>query len=541
MQLQAWDARGIVIAPIGYPAVRLSVQDLLECASAQFDGASGQRLGSMACADRAVRLTAMRAQDEGWCFATDTGEEIVIRPHDLLAYVAPLPTQPVRQPWRTMAPHGFDYTYYLADDACRRQCLLHVARHGWARLTGVPARPGEVEAVARSFGFLRETNYGRIFDVRSKATVNNLADTPLGLEPHTDNPYRDPVPGLQLLHCLVDSANGGETRLVDGFAIAEALRAADPEAFAVLTRTPVRFGWGDGAHSLETTKPVIELALDGSVAGIRYNNRAFRSIDAPTDGRAAWRRAMGKLEAMINAPEHGVTFKLVPGELVIMDNCRILHGRLGFADGPSGARHLQGAYSDRDGLLSTLSVLTAHEINRRMERLRNLFLSSAMALNYGENLSIRAHQLQAAELAVEHGCTAPVVAACLLHDIGWALPEDTRGHEHSGAALLGDVLGPSVADPVRLHVMAKRYLVATIPEYRACLSQASLDTLALQGGPLTDEEAEQFTKTPGFEAAVLIRKLDDAAKCIDKPTAEFSAYVPMLQRLIADNLDLYGS
>ena len=76
---------------------------------------------------------------------------------------------------------------------------------------------------------MRETNYGRWFEVRAEVNPNNLAYTNLGLQAHTDNPYRDPVPTLQLLACIENSVEGGESIVVDGFTAAERLQAGEPE------------------------------------------------------------------------------------------------------------------------------------------------------------------------------------------------------------------------------------------------------------------------------------------------------------------------
>ena len=125
-----------------------------------------------------------------------------------------------------------DWAAYLADDSVRLSLLDAVARYGAGLLRGVPADEGMVTAVAETFGYVRETNYGRIFDVRVVADPANLAFTSRAIAPHTDNPYRDPVPTLQLLHCLRDASAGGDTVLVDGFAAAAALRDTDPASFA---------------------------------------------------------------------------------------------------------------------------------------------------------------------------------------------------------------------------------------------------------------------------------------------------------------------
>ena len=113
--------------------------------------------------------------------------------------------------------------------------------YGFVIFEGVPTTPGTVLEVGATFGFTRETNFGAFFNVRSEPNASDLAYTSLHLDPHTDNPYRSPVPGVQLLHCLANETSGGMSTLVDGFAVVDALRARDPEAYQVLSTTPVRF------------------------------------------------------------------------------------------------------------------------------------------------------------------------------------------------------------------------------------------------------------------------------------------------------------
>lgn len=93
--------------------------------------------------------------------------------------------------------------------------------HGFTMLHGLECRSGAVFDVVARFGHIRETNYGRLFDVKTRSSPDNLAFSSAGLALHTDNTYRNPVPGLQLLHCLENSDQGGETLLRDGFHAAE--------------------------------------------------------------------------------------------------------------------------------------------------------------------------------------------------------------------------------------------------------------------------------------------------------------------------------
>src|SRR6185312_16314152 len=130
----------------------------------------------------------------------------------------------------------------IRDDATAlARWLGHVRDLGFALLHEVPTVPGTVCDVVGLFGYVRETNYGRLFDVISVEAPQNLAFTAMALGNHTDNPYRDPVPQLQLLHCLEAASDGGESVAVDGFAAADRLRREAPADFLLLTQASVPF------------------------------------------------------------------------------------------------------------------------------------------------------------------------------------------------------------------------------------------------------------------------------------------------------------
>jgi gamma-butyrobetaine dioxygenase len=243
---------------------------------------------------------------------------------------------------------------YLEDDAALREVLGRVVRRGLARLTGAGAKPGAVRQAVDRFGFIRQTNYGQIFDVRIMTSPSNLAFTERGLELHTDNPYRDPPPTLQLLHAIETDAAGGETVFVDGFAHAEALRREAPDDFEVLAHTPVRFSYADASGARWTARaPILDLDLDGALRAVRLNHR---SLDlAPGEGSQRWYDAYLIFQRRVHARDAAFERVLQPGELVIFDNLRILHGRRTLTAG--SPRWLQGCYADRDGLEATLARL----------------------------------------------------------------------------------------------------------------------------------------------------------------------------------------
>src|SRR5262249_2559572 len=146
-------------------------------------------------------------------------------------------------------PPTFGWDKYRTDPEHRAACLESLLSNGFALVTGVCAEPRMVLEVAQSMGFVRETNYGRLFDVQAKVEPANLAFTAMAIAPHTDNPYRDPVPTVPLLHCLANAAEGGDSGLVDGFVGAGLLRTEDPAAFGVLATTPVTFCYADAPPS----------------------------------------------------------------------------------------------------------------------------------------------------------------------------------------------------------------------------------------------------------------------------------------------------
>ncbi len=254
-----------------------------------------------------------------------------------------------------------DYYAIRTDQAARRRWLSAVRAYGFARMTGAPTAPGVAIEVAGLFGYVRETNYGRTFDVRAKVDPDNLAYTNLGLQAHTDNPYRDPAPGLQILACLENTVAGGESIVVDGFKAAARLQAQWPHGFDLLTNHCARFAY-DGAKGvkLRAKRPILELGPDGELIAVRFNNRsAAPFVDIPFDAMADYYAAYRQLAELIEDPALAIAFKLAPGDLFIVDNLRVLHARSPITSG--GARWLQGCYADRDGLLSTLAALEAEE------------------------------------------------------------------------------------------------------------------------------------------------------------------------------------
>ena len=252
-------------------------------------------------------------------------------------------------------PIDFDYPHVANSDRKLEEMLGSVRDYGFAILHAVPTEPGSIFQVVDLFGYVRVTNYGPLFDVRVTPNPTNLAFTGLTLGGHTDNPYRHPVPTLQLLHFLENSVQGGDSTLVDGFQVARQLRQARPQEFELLASTPVTFRFASEDADLKYESTIIERDASGEVSGIRFNNRSVQAFYCPPDQMEAFYEAYRSFGRLLEDPANKITFKLGRGDLMIFDNQRILHGRIGYQAG--GERHLQGCYADKDSLLSRLAVL----------------------------------------------------------------------------------------------------------------------------------------------------------------------------------------
>jgi predicted HD phosphohydrolase len=154
---------------------------------------------------------------------------------------------------------------------------------------------------------------------------------------------------------------------------------------------------------------------------------------------------------------------------------------------------------------------------------------------YDEELGQLAHGLQTAALAEAAEATPELVVAALLHDVGHLLalaraapPAGDDGHAGEGARYLAAVFSRAVTAPVALHVDAKRYRCATDPTYHAVLSEASVRSLAAQGGVMTDEEAAAFPRRTGADHAVTLRGWDDAGKVVGLDVPGLDHYRPLL-------------
>lgn len=182
--------------------------------------------------------------------------------------------------------------------------------------------------------------------------------------------------------------------------------------------------------------------------------------------------------------------------------------------------------------------LTAENI---VEFLASIFERRGAEEYLGEPVTIGEHMLQGATIAEQNGQSDEIVVGALLHDIGHFTSEfgtftmedeEDRHHEDAGAEVLEQFFPKVVTDCCKYHVAAKRYLCATNPTYFERLSEASVHSLNLQGGPMSEQEVKEFEKNPNLKEIIAVRYLDEAGKIAGMETPDFRHFVPRVRRLV---------
>ena len=249
--------------------------------------------------------------------------------------------------------------------------LTDFLTYGFCIIQDTPTQRDSLLKLAGRFGFVRDTHWGMLFNVEKKPVATDIAYTDAALTAHTDNPYREPVPGLQFLHCLENEVSGGLSTLADGIAIAAQLAQESPEQASVLERVAVRFRYDGVGAILENFGPIIQRDHAGIVRRIRLSPRLdyVPALDPETlDLFYAGRR---RLIELANSSDYQISFPFKKGTLLMMDNYRLLHGRTAFK-GSEGRRHLQGCYTDHDGVTSLYRMLARDGKTTSITRDKNI-------------------------------------------------------------------------------------------------------------------------------------------------------------------------
>jgi gamma-butyrobetaine dioxygenase len=234
--------------------------------------------------------------------------------------------------------------------------LLHYT--GIAIVKNAPVEKNSAFKVLNRISHTRETFFKTPFEVINIPKPNNSAYTAHALRNHMDLPWFENPPGYQFLHCLVNSAKGGDSSAVDAFAVAEYLKKNEKETFDVLVNTPLKFR--DKDYTQEAVRSVygsaISLTKDGDYNDIRYSIATLDALDCHPDIMDSVYKAHHRFGNLLHDAKFQINFRLEPGDIFSFNNRRLLHGRTEF-DPNSGHRHLQGYYMDRDEIIGRLNYL----------------------------------------------------------------------------------------------------------------------------------------------------------------------------------------
>jgi len=247
------------------------------------------------------------------------------------------------------------YPDVCGDLAARRSLMIGFRDYGIALLHEVPTTPGTVLDVAAMFGEVRVTSWGRVFDVVSVDNANSVAYTTLPLVAHTDEAYRDPAPTIQLQHFLRTDAAGGAATLVDGFMVAADLAEARPDLYHLLATVPLHFHFRDDTSEHEHDATVLDVDGSEQLRAVRFSNHSAQPFLIDPQLMERYYEAYTMFGQMRESATCRLQLDLQAGDLYIIDNRRVLHGRTGFSGG--GARHLQSCYIERDEFISRLAML----------------------------------------------------------------------------------------------------------------------------------------------------------------------------------------
>ncbi|GFF47412.1 isoform 7 of trimethyllysine dioxygenase, mitochondrial [Aspergillus udagawae] len=257
--------------------------------------------------------------------------------------------------------HWISYEDYMNDEKAFIRSMRHLALMGIIFVKDIPDSREMVEKIATRMGPLRNTFYGPTWDVRSVPQAKNVAYTNVSLGFHMDLMYMNEPPGFQLLHCLENSCDGGESLFVDSFRAADLLRWRSPEAFEHLSKLHLNYEYNHKEHVYNNSWPVLEME-DGDptkkIVHVNYSPPFQAPIISDEDIHTHWneyRRALAMFATEIERGYNVFQLKLNPGECVIFENRRVLHARNKF-NTEQGKRWLAGAYVDEDAVLSTFKT-----------------------------------------------------------------------------------------------------------------------------------------------------------------------------------------
>ena len=230
--------------------------------------------------------------------------------------------------------------------------IKNLHRYGFSVIKNCETKISSVEKIAKKIGYVRESIFGGLWSFESNNDMADSAYTQEELRPHTDSTYSNDAPGLQLLLCCDYDAKGGESIMVDGFMIAEKIKKESKDLYKLLTSIDVKGQYkGDGVF-LEAERPILKLNSENELVQVSFNNYDRAPFRLNNKLTLKFYDAIRKFDLIANNKKYQWRHILKPGELLIFNNWRILHGRGSF----NGIRKMSGCYINKEDFDSSCRI-----------------------------------------------------------------------------------------------------------------------------------------------------------------------------------------
>ena len=217
-------------------------------------------------------------------------------------------------------------------------------KYGFCVIQNCEKNLNSVEKIANKIGYVRQSIFGGLWSFESDENMADSAYTQEELRPHTDSTYSNDAPGLQLLLCCHYKAEGGHSIMVDGFKIAEDIKKKHKEIYDVLTNVEVTGEYkGDGVV-LKASRPIFKLDKNKKLLQVSFNNYDRAPFRLENADMVKFYDAIKKFDLLANNDDYQWKRILKPGELLIFNNWRVLHGRGSF----KGSRKMSGCYINKE-------------------------------------------------------------------------------------------------------------------------------------------------------------------------------------------------
>ena len=245
------------------------------------------------------------------------------------------------------------FDHVMNTESGLEQWLTLVGTFGFCIVVDTPATTAASEGLLRRISYVRETIFGAFWQFTADLTKADTAYTNLELRPHTDGTYSLDAPGAQMLHCLHFHGTGGDSTIVDGFALARKLLREHPQHYDTLSRVAVPGQYiGDGSH-LVAARPVLRHDTHGELVQVSFNNYDRAPFLLEQSAMIAFYDALRAFERLANDVSRQWRQVLAPGRALLFDNWRVLHGRAAY----TGVRQMCGGYVNREDMISRSRLL----------------------------------------------------------------------------------------------------------------------------------------------------------------------------------------